>query len=253
MEGLGGGRVVAPAFGDVQVTGVLDGRDDRGADGGQVGWPAAGPASGGIFAESDIPDMMVRLDGPVLADQPAQVLRGGVRAGQAGDGVGGLAGDLAGSGVLPPAGDLDGLAGMREIQAADVGGLHGPGLGAAVPGLPGDAAGRHLPPGQRPDPGMQQRLVAFHQEGDRLRRFRAGLPCEVVVTSVTHPLHGCRLRAYAVRLAAWLLLSGFHGGGVSAGLPGHGMTDARVACWVTIAVLAALPFPFRSFSGRRMR
>jgi hypothetical protein len=25
------------------------------------------------------------------------------------------------------------------------------------------------------------------------------LPCEVVVTAVTHPLHGCRLRAYAVR------------------------------------------------------
>jgi len=29
------------------------------------------------------------------------------------------------------------------------------------------------------------------------------------------------------------------------------MTDARVACCVMIAVLAALPFPFRSFSGRR--
>jgi hypothetical protein len=25
------------------------------------------------------------------------------------------------------------------------------------------------------------------------------LPCDVVVTAVTHPLHGCRLRAYAVR------------------------------------------------------
>jgi hypothetical protein len=25
------------------------------------------------------------------------------------------------------------------------------------------------------------------------------LPCEVVVTAVTHPLHGCRLRAYALR------------------------------------------------------
>jgi hypothetical protein len=29
--------------------------------------------------------VMVRLDGPVLADQPAQVLRGGVSAGQAGE------------------------------------------------------------------------------------------------------------------------------------------------------------------------
>jgi hypothetical protein len=25
------------------------------------------------------------------------------------------------------------------------------------------------------------------------------LPCEVVVTAVTHPLYGCRLRAYALR------------------------------------------------------
>ena len=46
---------------------------------------------------------------------------------------------------------------------------------------------------------MQAGLVALDQEGDRLRRFRALLPCEVVVTAVTHPLHGCRLRAYAVR------------------------------------------------------
>ena len=60
MEGLGGGRVVAPAFGDVQVTGVFDGRGDRGADGGQVSGPAAGPAGRGIFAEGDITDMMVR-------------------------------------------------------------------------------------------------------------------------------------------------------------------------------------------------
>jgi len=46
---------------------------------------------------------------------------------------------------------------------------------------------------------VQQRLVLLHQEGDRLRRFRAVLPCEVVVTAVTHPLYGCRLRAYALR------------------------------------------------------
>ena len=67
------------------------------------------------------------------------------------------------------------------------------------PALAGGAAARYLPPGQRLDPGVQQRLVLLHQEGDRLRRFRAWLPCEVVVTVVTHPLHGCRLRAYAVR------------------------------------------------------
>jgi hypothetical protein len=46
---------------------------------------------------------------------------------------------------------------------------------------------------------LQFRLVSLDQEGDRLRRFRARLPCEVVVTAVTHPLHGRRLRAYALR------------------------------------------------------
>jgi hypothetical protein len=40
-----------------------------------------------------------------------------------------------------------------------------------------------------------------------------------------------------------LLLSGFHGGQrLPAVLPGHGMTDACVACRIMIAVLAALPF-----------
>ena len=82
---------------------------------------------------------VVVLDGPVLADEAGQVGRGGVGAGQAGDGVDGLAGGLAGGGVLPPAGDLDGLAGVREVQVADVGGLQGAGLGAAVPGLAGGA------------------------------------------------------------------------------------------------------------------
>src|SRR5579862_5603704 len=128
MEGLGGGGVVAPAFRDVQVAGVFDGRDDGGADGGQVGGPAAGTAGGSIFAERDVSDVVLRLDGPVLADQAGQIRRGRVGAGEAGDGVGGLAGDLAGSGVLPPAGDLDGLTGPGEAQAADVGGLHGAGL-----------------------------------------------------------------------------------------------------------------------------
>jgi hypothetical protein len=55
-EGLGGGGVIAPAFGNVQVAGVFDSRDDRGADGGQVGGPAACPAGGGVFAERCIPD-----------------------------------------------------------------------------------------------------------------------------------------------------------------------------------------------------
>src|SRR5271154_1336540 len=161
-ESFGGGGVVASAFGDVQVAGVFDGRDDGGADGGQVGRPAAGSAGRGIFAESHVADVVVRLDGPVLADKPGQILHGGVSAGQAGDGVGGLAGGPAGGRVLPPAGDLDGLAGVREVQAADVNSLQGAGLDAAVPGLAGGAAVRYQPPGQRLDPGVQQRLVLLH-------------------------------------------------------------------------------------------
>src|SRR5258707_9551013 len=154
VEGFGGGGVVAAAFGDVQVAGVFDGRDDGGADGGQVGGPAAGAAGRGVFAESHV-DVVVRLNGPVLAGQAGQVLSGGAGAGQAGDGVDGLAGGLAGSGVLPPTGDLDGLTGPGEVQAADVGGLQGAGLDAAVAGVAGEAAGRYLPPGQRLDPGVQ--------------------------------------------------------------------------------------------------
>jgi hypothetical protein len=99
--------------------------------------------------------VMVCLDGPVLADQAGQVLR----AGQAGDGVDGLAGGPAGGGVLAPAGDLDGPAGVREVQAADVGGLQGAGLGTAVPSVAGRTSGGYLPPGQGLDPGVQQRLV----------------------------------------------------------------------------------------------
>src|ERR1700690_3147546 len=164
-EGFGRGGVVAAAFGDVQVAGVLDGRDDGGADGGQVGGPVAGAAGGGIFARGHVTDVVVRLDGPVLAEEAGQVLRGGVGAGQAGDGVGGLAGGPAGGGVFPPAADLDGLAGAREVQAADVRGLEGAGLGAAVPGLAGDAAGGYLPPGQGLEAGVQQRLGVFYDRG----------------------------------------------------------------------------------------
>jgi hypothetical protein len=38
-KGFGEGGMVAPAFWDVQVAGVFEGRDDGGADGGQVGGP----------------------------------------------------------------------------------------------------------------------------------------------------------------------------------------------------------------------
>ena len=53
-EGFSRGGVVAAAFGDVQVVGVLYDRDDSGADGGQVGGPAAGPARRGVLAESHV-------------------------------------------------------------------------------------------------------------------------------------------------------------------------------------------------------
>jgi len=58
---------------------------------------------------------VVRLDGPLLADQAGQVAGGGLGAVQAGDGVDGLPGGPAGGGVFPPAGDLDGLAGAGKI------------------------------------------------------------------------------------------------------------------------------------------
>jgi hypothetical protein len=125
--------VVAAAFGDVQVAGVFDGRDDGGADGGQVDGAAAGGAGRGVLGECHVPDVMVCLDGLVVADEPGQVARGSLRAGQAGDGVDGLAGGLPCGGVLPSPGDLDGMAGEREVQVFDMGGLEGAGLKAAVP------------------------------------------------------------------------------------------------------------------------
>src|SRR5260221_9964243 len=126
VEGFGGGGVVAAAFGDVQGAGVFDGRDDGGADGGQVGGPAAGAAGRGVFAESHVPGVVVRLNGPVLAGQAGPVLSGGAGAGQAGDGVDGLAGGLAGSGVLPPAGGLYGLSGPGGGPGGGRGGVPGP-------------------------------------------------------------------------------------------------------------------------------
>jgi hypothetical protein len=105
-EGFDGVAWSRQVFGDVQVAGLLAGRDDGGGDGGQVGGSAAG-AAGGIFGETRVADVMVRLDGPVLADQAGQVGRGGVGAGQAGDGVDGpvVLGLVTGCGYERP-GDL---------------------------------------------------------------------------------------------------------------------------------------------------
>ena len=73
-EGFGGG---GKGLGDIAGDGHLDGRDDGGADGGQVGGPAACAAGGGVFAEGHVADVVVCLDGPVLADEAGQVLGGG--------------------------------------------------------------------------------------------------------------------------------------------------------------------------------
>jgi hypothetical protein len=75
---------------------------------------------------------MVRLDSPVLTQEPGQVLGCGLGAGQARDGIDGLAGDLAGGGDLPPPGDFEGLAGVatdnvRPPGPVRVTGSRGPG------------------------------------------------------------------------------------------------------------------------------
>ena len=62
------------------------------------------------------PAVVMRLDGPVLADDAGQILGAGVSAGQAGDGVDGLAGGLAGGVFLPPPADLDGLPGAGKSR-----------------------------------------------------------------------------------------------------------------------------------------
>ena len=58
VEGFGGGGVVAPAFGNVQVTGIFDGRDDGCANSCQVGGAAAGAAGGGVFTECHVPELL---------------------------------------------------------------------------------------------------------------------------------------------------------------------------------------------------
>jgi hypothetical protein len=67
---------------------------------------------------------------------------------------------------------------------------------AAVGGGMGD---RSVLPGQGVKGIEQAGLVVLDQEGDKLRHVRAALPCEVLVTAVTHPLFGSRLIAYAFR------------------------------------------------------
>ena len=63
VEGFGGGGVVAPPFGNVQVAGLFDGRDDGGADGSQVG----GAADGYLPAQQDRKPLRRSASGGSLA------------------------------------------------------------------------------------------------------------------------------------------------------------------------------------------
>jgi hypothetical protein len=95
VEGLGWGGVVASAFGDVgEVAGGADRVGDGVADGGEVDRSVAGAAGGVVFGEGDVADVVVGLDGPVVTDESGEVVGAGLGAGQAGDGVDGLAEDL---------------------------------------------------------------------------------------------------------------------------------------------------------------
>ena len=138
---------------------------------------------------------------PLPAGEGGQHFRGPADGVQGGDAVDDLLGrDVAvqGEGIAANAHDLGGVREIDAVGASDPDGAADDPAVAAVGGsaVRGSAAARA---DLVIDGALQARLVALDQEGDRLRRFRALLPCEVVVVAVTHPLHGCRLRAYAFR------------------------------------------------------
>src|SRR5271157_3629225 len=185
----------ADGGGDVVVAGLADETHEQVTERGEDAGPGAGADLGRVLAESDITDQVdLVLDAPVTADIGSDVLGAGLAGGEAGDQVHGLGAGfsdaLAGFPVaLPPgdgagADDLGDLPDVREPFPDLLGGVHDQvraGLGAAVaavlrPVLAG--AG----PAQLLQGVVQARLVAL-KEGDRLRRFRALLPCEVVVTA----------------------------------------------------------------------
>jgi hypothetical protein len=77
--------MVWAAFGNVQVVGVLKAAMMADRNGGRFGRPPRGRCGWSrTFTEAHVADVVVRLDGPVLADQAAQVRRGGVGVGRAG-------------------------------------------------------------------------------------------------------------------------------------------------------------------------
>ena len=112
-----------------------------------------------------------------------------------------LLGDQGPGGIVAVAADPDGPGDVREVDTGGIGDPQGSLDDPAVAVIDLDVVRIARAAGLDGivDGALQARLVSLDQEGDRLRRFRARLPCEVVVTAVTHPLYGCRLRAYAVR------------------------------------------------------
>ena len=85
-EGFGGGGVVAPAFGDVQVAGVFDGRDDGSPDVRQVDGPAARSSCSRPPRSCRLPQRDLHRCGDQPADEPGLAVVQG----------------LAGTGLLRP-------------------------------------------------------------------------------------------------------------------------------------------------------
>ena len=155
-----------------------------------------------VFPVYGVADIVVFvLYSPVAADVPAHVGCRHFSGLPAGEDESVFLADPVSGDFEDVAADAGGLAGMREIDALCADDPAGPSFYPAAAVFlrymrRGSAEQwadflRYFP--------LQCGLVSLDQEGDRLRRFRALLPCEVVVTALAHPLCGCRVRAYAFR------------------------------------------------------
>src|SRR6266849_543913 len=158
--------VVAACVGDVGEPGVAEGAGDQVAESGVGAGLVPGADLLGVFAEGDVPDIMLAVfDGPVPAGVCGQVAGSGQLRRQAGDAVGDLLvlpGAVRGAGVAADAHDLGGV---RPGDAVSGGGTDAALLAAAVsfaffsPGSAGEAAVRA---GQGGGGGLQKgRLVAL--------------------------------------------------------------------------------------------
>jgi hypothetical protein len=89
--------VVASAFGDVQVAGVSEGRDDGGADGGQVGGPLPLGETAGTRAAQVAADARLEETGMLRrAIQPDPLAAVGARCAESSDGLDGAQARLRG-------------------------------------------------------------------------------------------------------------------------------------------------------------